>query len=283
MMFDEYFQKIYGDRWASLRVALLADPVQGLWPNPFVAGETSLRLKPAGEVIIPTRQKNGLLDVYVLDPASVYVAQALGVDAGEKILDMCAAPGGKSLILFSALAESGSLIANDISPDRRFRMKKIFQQYIPEEARQRIQILGQDAVQFGLRQAGHFDRVLLDAPCSGEKHLMERPADLAEWKPKRSEALAQRQYALLCAALLAVRPGGTIVYSTCSMNPKENDGVIEKLVKKKSELFKVLPLPAAEGSEATQFGRQFLPDLCGFGPMYCCKLQKNESLSPDRT
>ena len=102
-------------------------------------------------------------------------------------------------------------------------------------------------------------------------------------EPKKSENLAQRQYALLCAALLAVKPGGIVVYSTCSINPKENDQVIARLLKRKGDDFQLLNLPLPEGAEKTQFGVQFMPDVCGFGPMYCCKLQRYEGLSSNRT
>jgi 5-methylcytosine rRNA methyltransferase NSUN4 len=275
--FDEYFLKIYGDRWSALRKALGEKPKQGLFYNPFIESQPEFRVKEAAEIISPERDISGLLNVYILDPASVFVAKSLEAKEGDAILDMCAAPGGKSLVILSGLKHSGSLIANDLSDDRRGRMKKIFDQYLPANVRDRVHVKGWDAVQYGLKMLGTFDRVLLDAPCSGERHMLERPADMEEWKPKRAESLAQRQYALLCAALLAVKPGGTIIYSTCSLNPVENDGVIGKLLKKKTEDFELLKIDLPEGAEKTQFGLQFLPDVCGFGPMYCAKLRRVEA------
>jgi 5-methylcytosine rRNA methyltransferase NSUN4 len=283
--FDDYYQEIYGGRWQSLRAALIRDTKQGLYLNPFIKAvpqklnsfqkyDETLWIKNPGENFTPERDPSGLLDVYVLDPASVFVAQSLGVEPGEAVLDMCAAPGGKSLVLSSFIKGSGSLIANDLSDDRRGRMKKIFDQYMPADVRGRVQVKGWDAVQYGLKTPQTFDRILLDAPCSGERHMLERPADVDEWKPKRGEALAQRQYALLCAALLAVKPGGNIVYSTCSINPVENDKVMAKLIKKKGENFEVIPLTPMEGGEKTEFGLQYLPDVCGFGPMYCCRIRR---------
>jgi 5-methylcytosine rRNA methyltransferase NSUN4 len=288
-LFDDYYSKIYGDRWPAIRKAMAEDPKQGLFKNPFsleIPGKLArfskysekLWIKDPKDHFTPERDSAGLLDVYVLDPASVFVGQSLGAQEGEKILDMCAAPGGKSLVISSALGNAGELISNDLSDDRRLRMKKIFDQYIPAGIRERVHVKGWDAVQYGLKTPNEFDRVLLDAPCSGERHMMERPADLAEWKPKRGESLAQRQYALLCAALLAVKPGGVVVYSTCSINPVENDGVIAKLNKKKGEGFDLVPVPAPEGAEKTEFGVQFLPDVNGFGPMYCCKLRRAEKV-----
>lgn len=285
LRFDEYFLGVYGDRWQKIRQALVTEPVQGLFKNPFVdvSAEPFLGLKQwvpglwiknPNVQTSPQRTTSGLLDVYILDPASVYVARSLGVQPGDQVLDMCAAPGGKSLVLASALKEQGKLTSNDLSDERRTRMRKIFDQYLPAFIYERVDVKGWDAVQFGLRTKENFDRVLLDAPCSGERHMISHPKDLEEWKPKRAEALAQRQYALLCAALLAAKPGGVIVYSTCSINPIENDEVIAKLLKKKGDDFKLEELDLPEEGERTQFGVQFLPDRCGFGPMYCCRISK---------
>jgi 16S rRNA C967 or C1407 C5-methylase (RsmB/RsmF family) len=280
-LFEDYFIEIYGSRWAALEKALKQAPVQGLFKNPFTEGVPA-RLqefeRKSGQNFNPQRDSQGLLDVYVLDLASVFVAQAVGVNDGDQVLDMCAAPGGKSLVMFSSMMNSGLLVSNDISMDRRLRMKGIFDQYIPAPHRARISVRGFDGVQYGLKTAAQFDRVLLDAPCSGERHLMENPSAVSEWKLKKSQGLAQRQYALLCAALLAVKPGGTVIYSTCSMNPLENDKVIERLQERKSDDFKLIELALTEGAERTQFGVQFLPDggseFMNSGPMYCCKIER---------
>ena len=82
-----------------------------------------------------------------------------------------------------------------------------------------------------------------------------------------------RQHAILCAALEAAKPGGQILYSTCSVNPQENDGVIAKFLKKRGERSKVLQ-PEAFGSESTEFGFQFFPDTSEMGPIYFSVLEK---------
>ena len=124
--------------------------------------------------------------------------------------------------------------------------------------------------------------ILIDAPCSGERHLLETPKELAEWTVSRMKKLAQRQYALLTAGLLALKPGGKLVYSTCSIASLENDGVIETLLKKKED-FQILQedLPQAilqqiGRPEKTKHGFLFLPDQCGIGPIYFCVLRKNQ-------
>lgn len=223
------------------------------------------------------RDENNLLQFYVMDLASIYVAKALDVQSGDNVLDMCAAPGGKSLILAEMIGEDGELTANELSETRRERLKKVIQQYIPRDIRDRVWVTGRDGGKFALSHAEKFDRVLIDAPCSGERHLFADDAALKEWKKTRSEKLAQRQYALLTAGLIALKPGGRMVYSTCSISPLENDQVIARLRKKKGEQFSVLEseLPC-EGAERTELGIQILPDQTGFGPMYYCVLSKAE-------
>lgn len=280
--FYQHFEKIYGSRWGDLFDALKSPERQVARLN---------RLSSAGSVLLeeatkdhpslqdcfwipqqaffqPERTAEDLLNVYIMDPASVIVARALEVQEGDRLLDMCAAPGGKTLILIEGIKDSGEIFANDLSSERRERLKKVIQQYVPRNIRDRVWVTGKDGVQFGLKEAASFDRVLLDAPCSGERHVLENKKALEEWSPRRGEHLAIRQYSLLSAAFLSVKPGGRIVYSTCSINPEENDGVVHKLLKKKKDLVRLIPQETYSLGEKTEYGVAFLPDRCGFGPLY---------------
>jgi 16S rRNA C967 or C1407 C5-methylase (RsmB/RsmF family) len=287
--FYKYFEKIYGLRWGDLFDALKKPEKQVARLNNLTSAEkltveSAEALHPSlrdcywiGEKSVqPERTEEELLNVYIMDPASVIVARALEVREGDRVLDMCAAPGGKSLILIEGLQESGEIFANDLSPERRERLKKVIQQYVPRTIRDRVWVTGKDGVQFGLKEPGSFDRVLLDAPCSGERHILENKKALEEWSPRRGEHLATRQYSLLSAALLAVKPGGRIVYSTCSINPEENDGVIHKLLKKKKDQIRLIPQETYGVGEKTQYGVAFLPDRCGFGPLYFSVVEKTQ-------
>ena len=272
---NQFYLSMHGERWPALLEALKAPEFQWARWNHF-----SLQA-PAEDYFIPQerseipRDPEGLLQFYIMDPGSFHAAKALDVQSGDQVLDMCAAPGGKTLILAEALRNAGELLANEISEARRERLKKVIQQYVPRQVRDRIWVTGKDGGKFALTHKEKFDRILIDAPCSGERHLFETAKELQEWKPSRSEKLAQRQYALLTAALLAVRPGGRIVYSTCSISNLENDLVIEKLLKKKEGQFQVLatelPMP---GAEKTKFGIQMWPDRCQAGPIYYSVLEK---------
>lgn len=277
--FDQYYHGLFGARWASLKAALLNSEKQILRRNGFQSSVRSelqslVRCEDLGwwqdpaQPHLPERGDENLLDVYIMDPASAFAARALQVQAGDRVLDLCAAPGGKTLILAEALRESGELICNDVSAERRERLKKVIQQYIPREVRDRVRIAGKDGVRFGLQEPAGYDCILLDAPCSGERHLLQNPSELAEWSPRRVEHLATRQYALLAGAALAVRPGGRILYSTCALSPTENDEVIGRLLKKKKGAYRVLSVEPPRGGEPTEFGVRFLPDQCGFGPIF---------------
>lgn len=269
--FVNFFSEIYQERWPALLASLLSAEPQVARFNLFS------REKPftLDSKEIP-RGEDGLLTHYIMDPASIAVAQALNVQPGDRVLDMCAAPGGKTLILAEALREEGELLANEISEARRERLKKVIQQYIPREIRERVWVTGKEGGKFALIEKAGFDRILVDAPCSGERHLLQNQKELMAWTSSRSEKLAQRQYALLTAALLACRSGGEIVYSTCSISPLENDGVIKKLLHKKEDQFELLecPLPIA-GSERTEFGIQIFPDRASAGPIFFAKLKRH--------
>lgn len=286
--FQQHFKSVYADRWPALYQALLEKETQvarrSLWTTDNLQTGTQLfnqedsRLFDCecldADFAAQRCGEESLLTHYVMDPASVLAARSLPLKTSDRVLDMCAAPGGKTLILLQQLSEGGELIANDLSADRRERLKKVIQQYVPRDVRNQVWVKGQDAVQYGLKEADAFDAVLLDAPCSGERHVLENQKAIAEWSVKRSQNLAIRQYSMLCAALLAVKSNGYILYSTCSISPLENDEVIQKLIKKKSDSFEVIETQPSQFLEATRFGQIALPDKCGFGPLYFCLLRK---------
>jgi len=250
--FFRYYEKWYGDRWAPLLAALGA---------------------PAPKVV---RDCFGGHASYVMDSASIRAASALRVQSGDRVLDLCAAHGGKTLILAEALAGRGALIANELSMPRRRRLKEVIDTRVPDSQRGLITLTGFDGNQFGLKRAGEFDRVLLDAPCSSEAHLLAEDPLMKDWRESRTRQLAMRQYSLLCSALLALKPGGTLVYSTCSISPLENDGVIGRLLERKADQAALDPETGDLADlEKTQFGFQIFPDrFQGAGPIYLSRLVK---------
>ncbi|HSQ43133.1 MAG TPA: RNA methyltransferase [Fibrobacteraceae bacterium] len=247
--FERHYAGLFGTRWASLRDALRK----------------------------PVRQRRllyGSAREYFLDEASFFAASQLPVEPGLHVLDMCAAPGGKSLVLGAGLVGQGRLVSNDRSADRRARLRKVLEESLPLEWRTIVQVTGHDAARWGLYEPENYDRILLDAPCSSERHVLGSPKHLAEWSPGRSRRLAVQQFAMLAAGLDALRPGGILVYSTCALGPQENDGVMEKLAKKRKGLYQPLSIEPVLG-ERTEHGVMILPDTCaGCGPIYCARIQK---------
>lgn len=284
--FDEFYRVFWGERWPALKRSLTGTEFQvarrnfhsdvsseSLVPTGVLGLAGCFEVTPALRAEIP-RGSEGLLGYYIQDPASIWIARQLGVESGDRVLDMCAAPGGKTLVLIEALSAEGEILANEPSPARRERLMKVIQQYVPRDVRERVRVTGKDGGLFSKSHAESFDRVLVDAPCSGEKHLLQSPGELANWSSSRSERLAQGQYALLSGALEALRPGGALVYSTCSVSGLENDGVVGRLLKKKKDKVELAPMTVPAEGEATEFGVIFLPDRAGFGPLFASALRK---------
>lgn len=246
--FEEYYSALYGLRWPSLRASLLEDEREKVSPE-------------------------GLKNPYYMDYSSLVTASLLPVKPGMKILDMCAAPGGKSLVLALALRGSGSLTSNDRSPERRRRMRDVFSLCLPDDSVS-VRITGFNAGSWGLYEKNEYDCVLLDAPCSSERHVMKDPKYLSLWSPSRPKRLMTEAYAMLSSALMAVREGGYILYSTCSINRGENEDVIKKLFSRHKDEVEEMDC-TVDNSEALEYGRIILPDTAeGLGPMYSCLLRK---------
>lgn len=247
--FNEYYQDLYQDRWPLLKEALLKEK------------ESSIS--------IPDLQSP-----YYLDRASFDTANLLPVSKGMSVLDMCAAPGGKSLVLAKKLSGEGLLVSNDKSPDRRQRLRNVMNDCLTPEEREIVRITGYDASSWGVYEKDIYDAILLDAPCSSERHVLNSPEHLSIWSESRPKRLSVLQYAMLSSALLAAKSGGYILYSTCSINEKENSGVISKLVKKHGEEIELVDIEIP-GCEKLDYGILVLPDKAdGKGPMYACLIRK---------
>ncbi|XP_047490722.1 5-methylcytosine rRNA methyltransferase NSUN4-like [Penaeus chinensis] len=169
-----------------------------------------------------------VLDHYAMDGASLLPVLALDVNPGDRVLDMCAAPGGKSLLVLQTLLP-GLLVSNDVSESRVKRIRNILKQYVPR-GMSTIENMTVVTQKNGciFREAEEYDKVLVDVPCLTDRHsLMEDDNSLFKTsRTKERLKLPELQSQLLVSALQAVRPGGTVVYSTCTLSPLQNDGVI---------------------------------------------------------
>lgn len=247
--FDAYYLAIWQDRWPAIKAS-------------FKLEKENVSLS------------DKLLQPYMLDEASIIVASALPIEENDRVLDMCAAPGGKTLSLALRLTKHGILISNDRSPDRRIRLKNVIKDHLPEDIASKITVTGHDASSWCLYEKDTYDKILLDAPCSSERHVYNDLKYLGMWSSARPKALAIKQYSMLSSALICVKPGGMILYSTCSINPKENEENIAKLFKKHPDEVEEIPLIDFNG-ERCSYGYRIMPDTSyGTGPMYCCLIKR---------
>ena len=301
MGFDDTYGELLGPRWPALRAALQAPGPYSVCLNPLHpdpraaleaadgAAEGSLRVPGGLSGVLasdepfppaPPPSPDGPSPWYAMDAASVLAVRALGVEPTSRVLDMCAAPGGKAWNIAASLGEGGELVANDRSAARRARLHRVLDGMLPPAHRARVRVTGHDASRWALHEPAAYDRVLLDAPCSSEEHVLASPRALAQWSPARSRQLARRQYALLAAAIDATRPGGRILYATCALAPEENDGVVGRTLASRRGASVELARPArspAELGEPTRHGWAVLPDRTGFGPIYFALFQRREA------
>ncbi len=277
--FDQYYADIYQDRWPELKSSFLGEKTYVAHFNPYYPNPPQLIGKAfykwgvqAPQFPRPQANEVGLFPYYLMDGASLLAAQQLPIKPGDTVLDLCAAPGGKTLILAYKLRGQGKLIANDRSRDRYIRLKKVIDSYIPQPDRQIIETTNRDGGRFGMESPQTFDHILLDAPCSSERHVIESPKHLDDWRPSRTKKLSKDQVTLICSAFDALKEGGTLLYSTCSISPLENDKVVERLLQKRDQA-EIIPLSLPMGGP-TQFGYHILPDRDQHGPIFLCHLKK---------
>lgn len=157
----------------------------------------------------------------VQDGASYLAAKNLEAKAGEKILDACSAPGGKSLVLAEDMQGEGEITALDIYPHKI----KLIQENVKKMGYTNIQAVKMNARHVAL-QGKKFDRILVDAPCSGYGVLAKKPEALYSRKEENIESLVQLQREILEACSKVLEVGGSLVYSTCTILPEENEGNI---------------------------------------------------------
>lgn len=211
--------------------------------------------------------------------AALALSRARPIVAGERWLDLCAGPGGKAALLAAEAAAGGAvLVANEVAPVRAELVRKALAVF-PDPP----QVLVQDGRELGDRLPGQFDRILLDAPCTGLGALRRRPE--ARWRkhPNDVSQLAELQAALLRSAVRALKPGGVLAYVTCSPHPGETraavagalaaaDGKLTQL-DTGAILSTVTTHPLDLGTNSGQV--QLWPHRHGTDAMFICLLQKS--------
>ena len=160
---------------------------------------------------------------YIQEPSAMSAAALLAPKPGMRVLDLCAAPGGKSTQLATYLGDSGLLVSNEINTQR----SRILSQNIERMGIKNAVVTNEDSFALAAHFPNFFHAIQVDAPCSGEGMFRKLPEAVNEWSPQNVEICAARQKEILDNAAVMLKPGGVIVYSTCTFSREENEDVIE--------------------------------------------------------
>ncbi|MEW6092774.1 MAG: RsmF rRNA methyltransferase first C-terminal domain-containing protein, partial [Chloroflexota bacterium] len=244
LMFLERMSRLLGEEYPAFAAALEGEPVSGLRVNtlklsadefqaltPFPLGER-VPWEPSAFYILPAPLSPGLHPYhlaglyYLQDPSAMAAASLLDPRPGDRVLDLAAAPGGKTTHLAALMQGGGLLVANEIKDKRLGHLAMNVERWgagsvvVANETPERL------ADHFG----AYFDRVLVDAPCSGEGMFRKDMGARLDWSPEMVAGCAVRQGNILRVAAKLVRPGGCLLYSTCTFAPEENEGVIAQFL-----------------------------------------------------
>jgi NOL1/NOP2/sun family putative RNA methylase len=179
---------------------------------------------------------------YIQEPSAMAVGALALPKPGERVLDLCAAPGGKTTHLASAMKGQGLLISNEIHSARA----KILSTNVERMGIPNAIVTNETPESLAGRFPGFFDRIVVDAPCSGEGMFQKEEQAILQWSPENVSMCAGRQQAILEEAAKMLRPGGSLVYSTCTFAPEENEGTVSTFLKKHSE-FSICQVPVFQG------------------------------------
>ena len=244
---------------------------------------------------VPDAQRRALTEttafadgrIYIQNPSSMVPPLVLDPQPGEEVLDLAAAPGGKTLQMAAMMDNTGRIGAVEAVRGRFFRLRD----NIARAGAENVQTYLKDGAGVWRQCPERFDRVLLDAPCTGEGLFQVSDENsYAYWSEKKIGEMARKQRRLLQSAILCLRPGGTLVYSTCTFAPEENEAVLNRALKKFAGALEVaeieLQLDCMELGLTSWQGKDFDPELHksrriipdgimeGF---FLCKLRKLES------
>ena len=172
---------------------------------------------------------------YLQEPSAMAPAAMLAPQPGERVLDLCAAPGGKATQIGAALQGKGLLVANEINPKRA----RILSRNMERMGIANALVVNMHPEELASRFPAYFDRILVDAPCSGEGMFRKEEAAVTDWSEDTVAMCAARQKEILRSASKMLRPGGTLCYSTCTFAPEEDEGVMAWFLSEFREYFPI--------------------------------------------
>lgn len=207
----------------------------GLLGQPLGWIEGGMRLNAHPNLLESLAYRAGL--IHVLEEVSMLPALLLDPNPGERILDLCAAPGNKTVLVAAAMQGTGTLVANDPGRDRH----SVTRTSLHRMGVANVTLVDQDGAHPGWEGTG-FDRVLVDAPCSCEGTVRKHPGVACRTGPDARQTLASLQRRLLLSAVDACRPGGRIVYATCTFAPEENEAVVADVLAERRQSVRLIPM-----------------------------------------
>lgn len=253
--------QLLGSEAGSFWEAMEGPPVQGLRRNAAKANLAEIQgALPGDYSAIPWAREGTRLEsaaqpgahpyhaaglYYLQEPSAMAPVPILDPQPGERVLDLCAAPGGKSTQIQARMADQGILVCSDPNPARVQALARNLERWGATNAA----VLCESPRRLSAHFGAYFDRVLVDAPCSGEGTFRAEPGEVKKWSPAFSGRLQTQQDEILWHAGQLVRPGGTLAYSTCTFNQAENEGSVSRFLAA-NPAFHLEPIPLQEGFSA---------------------------------
>ena len=185
---------------------------------------------------------------YIQEPSAMVPASLLPIETGDRVLDLCAAPGGKSTELGAKLEGEGLLVSNDISNSRAKALLKNIELHGINNAL----VLSEAPDKLERYFPEYFDKILVDAPCSGEGMFRKNPSMMKDWEDKGVDYYENLQKEIVFHGAKMLKPGGYMLYSTCTFSPEENEGVISYLLDEFPDLSLVDPLTHENSHKTSQ-------------------------------
>ncbi|NXY15898.1 NSUN3 protein, partial [Atrichornis clamosus] len=270
------------DLESSLGVQGYRPAFQGALPYLPAALKCYIRRTP-GRFPAQKHRAGKLKEYYLLNAASLLPVLALEAKDGEHVLDLCAAPGGKSVAILQC-AYPGQLHCNEYDDLRSRWLEQTIESFIPDPLVNLITVSKMDGRQIGDLKPELYDKVLVDAPCSNDRSwLFSADTEQAAFRLIQRKELSSLQFQLLRSAVKALRPGGSLVYSTCTLSKAENSDVINLILNSCRNIVPVDISEMAKGvsqefaflSGTQQHELTVLPEQGrAWGPMYIAKLKK---------
>ncbi len=209
---------------------------------------------------------------YVQEASSMFLQQALEqyVDTSSVVLDLCAAPGGKSTLISEYLGGDGLLLSNEVVRQRVFVLSENIQKW----GNGNTVVTHNTAAEYGERCHHLFDCIVVDAPCSGEGMFRKDEQARSEWSPRAVRQCAERQRSILMDVWEALKPGGILIYSTCTFNEEENEKNVEWAAETLGADIMPLDYDPSWGITETKAGYHFYPHKTRGEGFYLCVMRK---------